>query len=596
MTVPEFNLHYLGKLVRYAAKAHPLFVGNLLVGLAAVIVELAAVGSLFPLTMLAAGNRLEESSPWVTAVRFFGFKPDLNGFLVLFAAMMAMRALGQFFNQGLASRLGKKIQAELSARAFATIVGRFSLREIEEKTIGHFIALAGDETSRTGTILTTLLQFSSSVFLCLLYFASIVYLSPLAGLAVVCFMIVTSLGMSRAFARSHRLGDLQLTQAKSAHSVFLDSLNGLRSVRSFAAEDYVTTQYSRIIHAYTRTLFKLDLLNLVSRLIPGLILLAALGVIVGSGFYRPENPAELAFAVTVLAFLVRFFPAAGNALNVALRLTADLRAAKDVTAILEPPEAEGGVQPGLPTMRAPIEQIELRHVAFGYRPQRLVLNDVDLVLRRGASYALIGASGSGKSTLLDLMLKFYRPLQGDILIDGIGLRSIADQELRRRIVLLGQQSTIFNDTVANNIRFGMEADLPAVARACRLACLDEVIDSLPNGLDTHLQYQGSNLSGGQRQRVGIARALLRDADVLLLDESTSALDKATRERVVSNILSLYRDRLVLFSTHDEQIIGRVDRVIDVGNWCSPSVEEDEEQRPPRPEDPIPLFHASSGQA
>jgi len=145
--------------------------------------------------------------------------------------------------------------------------------------------------------------------------------------------------------------------------------------------------------------------------------------------------------------------------------------------------------------------------------------------------------------------------------EGGGLE--VEEILREQVLLLGQRPTIFNDTVYKNICFGLQASQSQVERACGLASLDEFVSELPKGLETMISYQGSNLSGGQCQRIGLARALLRQPQVLLLDESTSALDRATRDKVVKSIVDEYRDRIVVFSTHDLDIAGKVDEVIEL---------------------------------
>lgn len=572
------NINYSTRLLQYSLRVHPVLAASFVLGLVTVPLELLAVSSLFPLSVLAAGNRVDASSLWVAAVGIIGLQPDFRGFVILFALLMTVRLLGQFWNQVLASYLGKRIQGELSARAFDVIVSRFSLREIEEKTIGHFIALAGDETSRAGTIVTTLLQLTSSLMFTGLCFVSIAYLSPSIAVAVVVFILVSLVSLRGAFARSANLGELLLAQAKRAHSVFLDTLNGLRSVRCFSAERYVGRQYSMIIRDYTRTLFKLDFLSQISKLIPALILLVGLVFLGAFSVYRPSGPSELAFAITILGFLVRFFPASGQTLNLALRLNAETRSAKDVMTIIDQ-TLENRTEPAKGALTSSrIESIELRNVGFAYRDGHPVLKNLNVKFVAGRSYAVVGPSGAGKSTVLDLILKFHSTSSGTILLNGVDLRDLADSDVRHRAILLGQQTTILNDTVGNNVRFGLEADESEVMRACELACLDDVIGGLPSGLHTVLQYQGTNLSGGQRQRIGIARALLRSADVLILDESTSALDAETRNRIVAGILGLYSERIVIFSTHDPQIAEKVDEIIDLSAHSSRPGQSDVEMK------------------
>jgi subfamily B ATP-binding cassette protein MsbA len=212
-----------------------------------------------------------------------------------------------------------------------------------------------------------------------------------------------------------------------------------------------------------------------------------------------------------------------------------------------------------------IERIEVSGVDFEHVDGKPVLRDFSAMLRRGRSYAIVGASGSGKSTFLDLLLGFYSPARGCILVNGLSLTRFAPADLRGKMVLVAQDTAIFNDTVENNLRLGFEASQNELKRACRIACIDEFIVDLPNGYEGMLNYKGSNLSGGQKQRIGIARAVLRNPDVLLLDESTSALDASTREQVVENLLSEFKDRILVFVTHDAFVMSKVNEVLDLSS-------------------------------
>jgi ABC-type bacteriocin/lantibiotic exporter with double-glycine peptidase domain len=173
-------------------------------------------------------------------------------------------------------------------------------------------------------------------------------------------------------------------------------------------------------------------------------------------------------------------------------------------------------------------------------------------------HAIIGPSGSGKSTLADLLLGMFAPDAGEILLDGL---PIPPEALRRRVVLVEQQPRIFSVSVRDNLSLGLavsDADIEAVLEAVDLG---DVIRALPAGIHTLMDYQGSNLSGGQRQRLSIARALLRQPQVLILDEATSALDPQTRDLVVARIRARLQHGVIVFITHDETIAELADVVL-----------------------------------
>ncbi len=221
-------------------------------------------------------------------------------------------------------------------------------------------------------------------------------------------------------------------------------------------------------------------------------------------------------------------------------------------------------------LTGPVNSIELRDLSFCYSEEKQpVLSHFSTRFEKGKSYAVMGPSGTGKSTLLNLILHFYHPQHGKILVNGEDIEKISQRSLRKRVVMLGQHSAIFNDSIENNIRFGLDINHDQVEKASRLACIHDWIEKLPRSYETVLEYQGNNLSGGQRQRVAIARVLLRDPDVLIFDESTNALDEDTKGQIIDNILSNFAGRIVIFVSHDAYVQNRVDEVISLSPVFSP---------------------------
>ena len=569
MAQRSFTLDYLKRLLRFALREHRMMFVNLALALLLVVLDLAAIASVMPLSILAGGGEIPQDSIWARVFEAAGVPMTFSALLLYFVVLFALRLIVSFLNLATAIYLGKRVQADLSSRAFEKLVKDMSLREIDSKSAGHFIALAGDETARAGAIVTGINQLLAVTLLAAAYLATIFYFFPSLGVAVVVFLVVAFASLQGTLRRSQKLSARQLEQAKVAHSVFLDSLNGLRSVRALSAESFVTAKYDAIIKRYTRTHFQIDILGYAARLGPALVVLVCLGLATGAGYLDVAGPAQLALVVTALAFLLRFFPAAGQVLTYVMRLLADLRGAADVTHLLDSKEASLQPHRGTP-LEGDVRHLELRAVSFAYKPGRPVLQGFSASLRRGRSYALVGVSGSGKTTILDLLLGFYSPDAGEVFVNGIPIEELNGAQVRSKIILVGQQVTILNDTVANNVRFGAKATESEVAAACSAACIDEYVKTLPQGYETVLSYQGTNLSGGQRQRIAIARGLLRNPGVLLLDESTTGLDAHTRDQLTQNILRLYADRIVVFATHDRDLVSKVDEVISLPTPVRPA--------------------------
>ena len=555
------QLAYLRTLLGFAFRENPLLYLCIGIAVLSVATEIAAMVGLLPLISIAAGQPAPPDAFIVRALERLGREPTGRALLLTFVALLALRILTQFANQGLVSWLSKRLLAQLGTRAFATLVRWVPFRQVEQTTMGAYMNLVGDQAFRASTVIASLNQVFSLGLLAVLYFMAVWHYSPPVGLAVLAFLGAALILLRGSFRLSNRLGARQVEQSAAANSVFLDALNGLKSVRAFSAESYVSNAYRKQIWEYVRTLTKVDLVSMSSRLGPALLLLAGVAVAAvwpGGASFSPDLP----FTITIVIFLMRFFPVVGQLLQVGLRVAADAKAGRDVTHMVDVDENPTAA-PSIRGDIGPIDYVEFRRVRFDHRPDRPLLRGVSFRLERGKSYALVGASGSGKSTILDLMLGFYPVGDGHLLINGKPIGALGADQLRQRVLLVSQNVTVFNDSVANNVRFGLDAPTEEIVRACATACADSFVRELPQAYDTVLAYQGGNLSGGQRQRLGIARAVLRRPEVLLLDECTSALDAATRDQLVGNLLTEFRQGILFFVTHDAHIRSRVDYVLDI---------------------------------
>jgi ATP-binding cassette subfamily B protein/subfamily B ATP-binding cassette protein MsbA len=215
--------------------------------------------------------------------------------------------------------------------------------------------------------------------------------------------------------------------------------------------------------------------------------------------------------------------------------------------------------PALPTVRG---DIAFDGVSFAYEPGRVVLERVDLEVGAGETVALVGATGAGKSTLVSLVPRFYDPTSGRVLVDGRDLRDVQLASVRRQVSLVLQESFLFPISIADNIAYGRPgATRSEVEAAGRAANVDEIVSRLPEGYETVVGERGATLSGGERQRVTIARALVKDAPILVLDEPTSALDAATEHLVFEALEHLRDGRTTLVIAHRLSTIRRADRII-----------------------------------
>ncbi|MFA6901890.1 MAG: ABC transporter ATP-binding protein [Gallionellaceae bacterium] len=555
------HLDYVLNLMRFAFRENPLLYASMFISLLSTFMELIAMSALLPLFTLVSGGTPDPNEIIVKVLALTGVVANANVLLWVFIVLLALRIVTQLIGQSLSMYLGKRMMAQICTRAFKKIITDQPIRDISKNSIGYYTSLAGDESFRASNLLILFTQFVSTAVLSILYFGAIVHYSPTTAMLIAAFMFISLLGFVKVAKLSHRLGGRQTEQSRRTGSVFLDALNNLKTVRAFSAEKYVMEIHRSMMFGYTKILFWLDEIALLTKLVPVLLLLTVFGTwLLLSG--KSIESTGLAFVMTMIVYLTRFFPTVGQGVVLLMKVVSDAKSGKDVIAMLNT-QPEGN-QEGAKRLEK-IERIELRDVSFSYdaSDRKKILQAVNLKFECGKSYAVMGKSGVGKSTLLDILLKFYLPTSGELHFNDESIADVPVSEVRKKIILVSQEAAIFDDTVTNNIRFGMEATMDEVRYACELSDVGEVIAGMPDGYESRLHYQGKNLSGGQRQRIGIARALLRKPDVLIFDESTSALDKATQERVVANILREYSEKIVIFVTHDPQVMKQVDEVINL---------------------------------
>jgi ATP-binding cassette, subfamily B, bacterial len=218
-------------------------------------------------------------------------------------------------------------------------------------------------------------------------------------------------------------------------------------------------------------------------------------------------------------------------------------------------------RPGAKTAPRFRGEVRFEGVSFGYDPDQPVLRDIELEIQPGEVAAVVGATGAGKSTLSSLILRLYDPVKGSVLIDGSDIRDYKLDSLVEQIGVVLQESLLFQTTIRENIAYGSpKATFEEIQEAARLAYCEDFIQDLPKGFDTVVGERGSTLSGGQRQRIAIARAVIRDAPILILDEPTTGLDAEAEEIVMRALERLMRGRTTLMIAHKLSTVRRADRI------------------------------------
>jgi ABC-type multidrug transport system fused ATPase/permease subunit len=381
----------------------------------------------------------------------------------------------------------------------------------------------------------------------------------LVALAITPIIVVTAYRYSNV---SHPvLRDVQQTLADVA-TVAEESITGVHVVKSFSQERRLEQRFARAANeVFERTLAANRQRAVYVPLLTFLPLLAQAAVLLVAGRMVVSGSLTLGQFVSfnlLLAMLVMPLRMLGMWIGQAQRAIA---AGERIFEILDEPEEIADPPRARPLPRGP-GHVRFEHVDFGYEPDRLVLEDIDLDIAPGTTIALIGRTGSGKTTLATLVPRFYDTTAGRVLVDGVDVRELDRRALRREIGLISQDPFLFSASVRDNIAFGLpDAPQEAVDAAARAAQAHDFILELDRGYDTVVGERGITLSGGQRQRIAIARALLIDPRILILDDATASVDATTEARIRAGLRELMRGRTTLIIAHRLSTIALADEIV-----------------------------------
>ncbi len=348
-------------------------------------------------------------------------------------------------------------------------------------------------------------------------------------------------------------------------SIMEETLGGLRIIKGFNAEKKISDRFKDENNQYTaiatKVFRKVDLASPLSEFLGVSVFVVILYI--GGLMVLEEKSMAGAIFITYLALFSQLLPPAKSFTQAYYSVQKGLASAERIDKILNADVTiKDAVNPKSITKFE--KEIEYRNVSFAYREGEIgwVLNKVNLKIEKGKTIALVGQSGSGKTTLADMLPRFYDATEGEILIDGIAIKEARIKDVRSLMGIVTQESILFNDTVFNNIAFGIENVTEAqVIEAAKIANAHEFISEMQDGYQTNIGDRGNKMSGGQRQRISIARAVLKNPPILILDEATSALDTESERLVQDALYKLMKNRTSLVIAHRLSTIQHADEII-----------------------------------
>ncbi len=516
--------------------------------------------------LMLAGTAADLARPYMMklAIDYYIAIRDLPGLNQLFGFYLATLAASLLLAYGeslLLQQAGQQVILAVRKKVFDHILNQ-SMDALESQPVGRLVTRVTNDTDAVKDLYTeVLVAFASDAVM--LIGIIVVMLTIHWKLALLSFMVLPLMILIAAAYQKYARRAYRAVREKTAllNSYIQERLNGIGVIKAFGAFSSTernfqdaNTEYLRAGLAEMRTFAAF-------RPLVDLLYFAAVILVIYFGWLESlADGIEIGVIIAFLRYMEKFFwPIKDMAEKYSL-LQSALAAAERIRPMLTEPERETG--PAVPAGRCPSARIDFEDVWFAYEPDHWVLSGVSFTAPAGGYFGIVGLSGSGKSTLLSLLLGFYQPQRGRILLDGVDIRELPVELLRHRISIVFQEVHIFKGSIGENISlYNPAISGRQIEEAAQMANLDPFIAKLPQGYDTQAGYLGSSLSAGQRQLLSFARALATSADILMLDEATSSIDSYTESLVQIAMEKAAQQRTLLVVAHRLSTIVNADCIL-----------------------------------
>lgn len=497
-----------------------------------------------------------------------GFGGDYAGRLwhvpAILTGVALIRGVAQFASGYLLNLISNKVLFKMRMQMFERMLqapAQFFYRNPAASLINSVIFEVNQVLQILTSVFITLVRDSLTVLALLIY---LFYTNWKLTLVVAVILPVIGFLMSKVNKRLRRLNRDHQTLTNSAAYVVEEAAGGYKVVKLHGGEAYELSRFETMANRLKAYSMRMAVAGGLNQPVTAFLAALALSVVITIAMVQAQGNQTTVGGFTgfVMAMLLLISPLK-HLTDLNQPLTRGLTAAEMIFKLIdEHIEPQEG---GRPIDRAEGD-LAFRSVSFGYSDAgKPALQGIDLHVRAGEVVALVGPSGSGKTTLVNLVPRFFEPTSGGIYLDGHPVTDINLRDLRRQIAFVSQDVVLFNDTVAANVAYGAAnhdaIDMDRVKRALAAAHLTDVVNALPEGLNTNIGDNGMKLSGGQRQRMAIARAIYKDAPILILDEATSALDSESERQVQSALEALMVGRTTLVIAHRLSTIENADRIV-----------------------------------
>ncbi len=491
---------------------------------------------------------------------------DRQNVLLLLAAVAIIisflsnlfRYLGSWTIENMRTRTLQKMRNEMFSRVMDMNVGYFS-----DQRKGDIISKITSDVGVVQFCITNTLQVSfREPFLIVGYIVMMIAISWELAIFSVLFLPLVALLIGNIVKRLRHPARTNQKRMGEMVSTLDESLSGIKVIKSYNATEYIKQKYYDISADLARLTLSMARRQQLASPMSEFLGITAVGVIlVFGGALVSRGALDPGGFIAFVAIFSQITRPVRTFIDQFANINQGIAAGERIFSIIDTkPEIED--KPDARELKGLRDKIEFRHVHFSYDGTREVIDDISFEIRRGQTVALVGPSGGGKSTLSELLPRFYDPTSGEILIDGISLRDYTQDSVRAHMSVVAQDTVLFNDTIEGNIAMGRpSATHEEIVEAAKVANADSFIRECPEGYDTNIGDRGVKLSGGQRQRLSIARAVLKNPDILILDEATSALDTESEKLVQDALNNLLKGRTSVVIAHRLSTIHNADKII-----------------------------------
>ena len=546
-------------------KRHPWAVSVIMIiGCLGALLEGVGISLFIPLLYsLYVDEFIPETNDWLGQLlnRMFEWMPDANRLVYI-----SLLILGLVFFRGILYYGGNILSAWLDARLSHHLCSKVydqllsvGMRFIEQEPDGKLMNTLENETYATSDAVAIVIDLVVSILTVMIFAAFLLLISWKLTFLVITVLVLISILIKTMTRHVKSLSRDGLAADESFSQHILDLFRGLRTIRAYARELYERKRFESVLDLVNKINIKLEIYSgFIEPLSEALTAVLIVFILLFASQYPISFPAVLVF----IFILYRLRPYFAGLDETRTALMGSIASVEAVTALLER-QNKPYIQSGHDHFHGLQDSIKFDSVCFQYEPNGpQTLQDITIKIPRGKTTAVVGPSGAGKSTLIHLLIRFYEPSGGKIYVDSLPLEKLNLTSWRSRLAVVDQEEYIFNTTVRKNIAYGrLDAENNEIVTAAELASADQFIQDLPKGYDTILGDQGVRLSAGQKQRISIARAIVRNPEIILLDEATNALDSISENHIHNNLRNLPANHTIITVAHRLSSIEQADHIV-----------------------------------